>query len=83
MSHTSGLQSEGPAYNNFKIQPDINVIKSAYDLPLVFKPDEKYQYCNFSYFILAEIMIGYCLGRIMLSSSSMIKLHLFGVRNIA
>jgi D-alanyl-D-alanine carboxypeptidase len=38
MSHTSGLQREGPAYDNFKIQPDLDIIKSAYNLPLVFKP---------------------------------------------
>ncbi len=56
MSHTSGLQREGPAYDNFKIKPDIDVIRSAYNLPLVFKTGEKYQYCNLSYFMLAEII---------------------------
>ncbi len=56
MSHTSGLQREGPAYDNFKIQPDLNIIKSAYNLPLVFKIGEKYQYCNLAYFMLAEII---------------------------
>lgn len=56
MSHTSGLQREAPAYDNFKIQPDIDVIKSAYGLPLVFKTGEKYQYCNLAYFMLAEII---------------------------
>ncbi len=56
MSHTSGLQREGPAYDNFRIQPDINIIKSAYSLPLVFKTGEKYQYCNLAYFMLAEII---------------------------
>jgi CubicO group peptidase (beta-lactamase class C family) len=56
MSHTSGLQREGPAYDNNKIQPDINIIKSAYSLPLVFKTGEKYQYCNLAYFMLAEII---------------------------
>ena len=56
MSHTSGLQREPPAYDNFKIQPDIDVIKSAYNLPLVFKTGEKYQYCNIAYFMLAEII---------------------------
>src|SRR5688572_30025932 len=25
MSHTSGLQREGPAYDNFKIQPDLKI----------------------------------------------------------
>lgn len=56
MSHTSGLQREGPAYDNFKIQPDIDIIKSAYNLPLVFTTGEKYQYCNLAYFMLAEII---------------------------
>ena len=56
MSHTSGLQREGPAYDNFKIQPDLKIIKSAYGLPLVFKTGEKYQYCNLGYFMLAEII---------------------------
>lgn len=56
MSHTSGLQREGPAYDNNKIQPDINIIKSAYNLPLVFKTGEKYQYCNLAYFMLADII---------------------------
>lgn len=56
MSHSSGLQREGPAYDNFKIQPDLDIIKSAYNLPLVFKTGEKYQYCNLGYFMLAEII---------------------------
>jgi D-alanyl-D-alanine carboxypeptidase len=56
MSHTSGLQREAPAYDNFKIQPDIDIIRSAYNLPLVFKPGEKYQYCNLAFFMLAEII---------------------------
>jgi CubicO group peptidase (beta-lactamase class C family) len=56
MSHTSGLQREAPGYNNFKIQPDLDIIKSAYHLPLDFKTGEKYQYCNLAYFMLAEII---------------------------
>lgn len=56
MSHSSGLQPEGPAYNNNTIQPDLVIIKSAYSLPLNFKTGEKYQYCNLAYFMLAEII---------------------------
>jgi CubicO group peptidase (beta-lactamase class C family) len=56
MSHTSGLQREAPAYNNFKIQSDLDIIKSAYRLPLNFKTREKYEYCNLAYFMLAEII---------------------------
>ncbi len=56
MSHTSGLKREGPAYNNYIIQPDLAIIKSAYKLPLDFKTGEKYQYCNLAYYMLAEII---------------------------
>lgn len=56
LNHTSGLQREGPAYNNFIIQPDIDVIRSAYKLPLRFKTGEKYEYCNLGYFMLADII---------------------------
>lgn len=56
LSHTSGLKREAPAYDNYKIQPELMVIKSAYALPLEFKTGEKYQYCNLGYFILAQII---------------------------
>lgn len=56
MSHTSGLQREGPAFDMLKNQSDLTIIKSAYSLPLDFKTGEKYQYCNLAYFMLAEII---------------------------
>jgi CubicO group peptidase (beta-lactamase class C family) len=56
LSHTSGLVREAPGYDNFKLQSDISIIKSAYDLPLNFPTGEKYQYCNLGYYILAEII---------------------------
>lgn len=56
LSHTSGLVREAPGYDNFKIQSDISIIKSAYDLPLNFPTGEKYQYCNLGYYLLAEII---------------------------
>jgi CubicO group peptidase (beta-lactamase class C family) len=56
MSHTSGLKREGPAYNNAIIQPDLNIIRSAYSLPLDFKTGEKFQYCNLGYYMIAEII---------------------------
>jgi CubicO group peptidase (beta-lactamase class C family) len=56
MSHTSGLQRESPTFDNFAIQPDLDLIKSAYTLPLDFRTGEKYQYCNLGYFMLAEII---------------------------
>ncbi len=56
LSHTSGIIREAPGFNPAKIQPDADVIKTAYQSPLVFKPGEKYQYCNVGYFALAEII---------------------------
>jgi D-alanyl-D-alanine carboxypeptidase len=56
LSHTSGIVREAPGYDPVKVQPDIAVIKTAYSLPLNFKPGEKYEYCNVGYFSLAEII---------------------------
>ena len=56
LSHTSGLVREAPGYNNFRIQSDLSIIKSAYDLPLDFPVGQKYQYCNLGYYMIAEII---------------------------
>ena len=56
MSHSSGLKRESPAYDNFKMISDLDIIKAAYPLSLDFKTGEKYQYCNLGYYILAQII---------------------------
>ena len=56
LSHTSGLVREAPGYNNFKIQSDLEIIKSAYELPLDYPVGQKYQYCNLGYYMIAEII---------------------------
>lgn len=56
LSHTSGLVREGPAFEALKAQPDIQVIRSAYPLALVFSPGDKWQYSNIGYFTSAEII---------------------------
>ena len=56
LTHTSGLAREGPAFDPYKVQPDINVIKSAYSVALLFKPGDRYEYSNLGYFTLAEII---------------------------
>jgi len=56
LTHTSGIVREGPAFDPFKDQKDIDVIKSAYQSPLRFATGEKYEYCNVGYFSLAEII---------------------------
>ena len=56
MSHTGGLTREGPGFDPLKEQPDIQVIRSAYVLPLVFEPGAAWQYSNIGFFTLAEIV---------------------------
>jgi CubicO group peptidase (beta-lactamase class C family) len=56
LTHTSGVVREAPAFDPYKVQPDIDVIKSAYSLPLRFKPGEQYEYSNVGYYVLAEII---------------------------
>ena len=56
LTHTSGLVREAPGFNQYRVQPDLDVIKTAYPLPLQFAPGEKYQYSNLGYFALADII---------------------------
>ncbi len=56
MSHSSGLKREAPAYDNFKMKSDLEIIKSAYPLSFDFKTSEKYQYYNLGYYMLAQII---------------------------
>lgn len=56
LSHTSGVVKEAPGYDDFKIQKDLDVIKTAYAQPLLFAPGEKAAYSNLGYFILGEII---------------------------
>ena len=56
LTHTSGLAREGPGFDPYKIQPDIDVIKSAYLVPLHAKPGDQYEYSNLGYFALAEVI---------------------------
>lgn len=56
LTHTSGLVREAPGFNPYRVQPDLDVIKTAYPLPLQFTPGEKYDYSNLGYFALADII---------------------------
>ncbi len=56
LTHTSGIVREAPAYDPYKVQPDLAVIESAFPLPLEFPPGTRYRYCNVGYFTLAEII---------------------------
>ena len=54
LTHTAGLAREAPGFDPFKVQPDADVIRTAYPLPLRFVPGEKWEYSNTGYFALAE-----------------------------
>jgi D-alanyl-D-alanine carboxypeptidase len=56
LSHTSGLPREAPGFDPYKIQPDIDVIKTAYLVPLNGKPGDNYEYSNLGYYVLAEVI---------------------------
>jgi CubicO group peptidase (beta-lactamase class C family) len=56
LTHTSGLRREAPAADLNKSQPDIDLIRSAFDLPLQWKPGDTYDYSNLGYYVLAEVI---------------------------
>lgn len=56
LSHTSGLVREGPAYDGYRQRSDLDVVRSAFRLPLDHPTGSKYQYCNVCYFALAEVI---------------------------
>jgi D-alanyl-D-alanine carboxypeptidase len=56
LTHTSGLVREGPGFDPYKTQPDIDVIRTAFALPVNFPPGDKYEYSNLGYYVLAEVI---------------------------
>jgi CubicO group peptidase (beta-lactamase class C family) len=56
LTHTSGLVREAPGFDAYKIQPDIDVIRTAFPIPLTSKPGDKYAYSNLGYYTLAEVI---------------------------
>ena len=56
LTHTSGLGREAPGFDASRVQPDIDVIKTAYPTALAAAPGEKFEYSNLGYFVLAEVI---------------------------
>jgi D-alanyl-D-alanine carboxypeptidase len=56
LTHTSGLVREAPGFDPYKIQPDLDVIRAAFPIPLNSKPGDKYAYSNLGYYTLAEVI---------------------------
>lgn len=55
-NHTAGIVRESPAFDGERRQPDIDLVRAAYPVPLDFPTGSKMQYCNVCYFALAEVI---------------------------
>lgn len=56
LSHSAGLVRESPTFHPFRAQPDINLIRATYNVPLDHPVGSKYQYSNIGYFTAAEVI---------------------------
>ena len=56
LTHTSGIARDPADYHPYREQPITEVIQSAYELPLSFRPGEKWLYSNVGYYVLAEVI---------------------------
>ncbi|MEO8256228.1 MAG: serine hydrolase domain-containing protein [Acidobacteriota bacterium] len=56
LTHTSGMVTEAPGFEPFRFRSDADVVRTAYPVPLHFEPGEKWEYCNTSYFALADVI---------------------------
>ncbi len=56
LTHTSGIARESPVFDPMKVQPDSELIKATFPLPLGFVPGSKWEYSNMNYYCVAEII---------------------------
>jgi CubicO group peptidase (beta-lactamase class C family) len=56
LAHTSGLVRDPPGFAPESDQPLMEVLGSAFPVPLLSPPGEKFEYCNTGYFVLAELI---------------------------
>src|SRR6185295_3553768 len=56
LNHTSGLPLDPPGFDGMKDQADSIYIKSAFTDSLSYPTGSKFEYSNFGYFILADII---------------------------
>lgn len=56
LSHTSGLVRDAPGFAAESDQSVMEVLRTAYPVPLLSAPGEKFEYCNTGYFVLAELI---------------------------
>jgi CubicO group peptidase (beta-lactamase class C family) len=56
LTHTSGIVKDSAAFDPYKAQPDIDIIRSVYSVPLQFQPGDAWSYSNIGYYVLAEVI---------------------------
>lgn len=56
LTHTSGLVRDAPGFSPESDQSVMEVVRTAYPLPLLSPPGAKFEYCNTGYFLLAELI---------------------------
>jgi len=56
LTHTAGLVREAPGFNPMQAARDLDVIKSAFPVPLLSAPGSTWAYSNAGYYVLAEIV---------------------------
>jgi len=56
LTHTSGIARDTPAFNPLQLQPDDEVIRPVYSVPLQFAPGSRFAYSNINYYCVAEII---------------------------
>ena len=56
LNHTSGLPADPPGFDWMKEQADAVYIRAAFKERLTFPPGSNFEYSNFGYFILADII---------------------------
>jgi CubicO group peptidase (beta-lactamase class C family) len=56
LNHTSGLPEDPPGFDGMKNLPDSVYVTRAFKSKLAFKAGTKFQYSNFGYYVLADII---------------------------
>ncbi|HJP62554.1 MAG TPA: serine hydrolase domain-containing protein [Mucilaginibacter sp.] len=56
LNHNSGLMADPPGFDGMKEVPDSVYIKNSFKDSLLFSTGAKYEYSNFGYFLLADII---------------------------
>jgi len=56
LNHTAGFPAEAPGFDPLVAKDNLDLIRTAYAVPLLSKPGEGFVYSNLGYFVVAEII---------------------------